>query len=283
MWPSSALAAVPSWRAAGTRKHGAAEHRQHDAGGAARRSGGDPRLRQPARRGEPARSPQAPPGQHESLRGGLGGAVAAGRAGRWRQPPAVARRGDPGEQRQGGGAAARGHRAVGIGRVPAGPERGLPRCPAAAGRHCHRPEALVVASNELAAVRAAQARAQARQVEAQLAAVLLAALVLGIAATLLITRGIVRPLRVAVEVAERVADGDLTGRSLPEQRDETGRVLAALGGMQGRLNALVLSIRRSAGGVSRSPSRFPAPTPSSPRARRNRPRHWRKRRPASRN
>ncbi|MGV3570274.1 MAG: methyl-accepting chemotaxis protein [Ramlibacter sp.] len=111
-------------------------------------------------------------------------------------------------------------------------------------------QALVVASNELATERAAQARAQARQVEVQLLSVLLAALALGIAATLLITRGIVRPLQSAVEVAERVALGDLTMARLPERRDETGRVLAALGGMQGRLNVLVLGIRRSAEGVS---------------------------------
>lgn len=104
----------------------------------------------------------------------------------------------------------------------------------------------------------AQARAQAQAREARLDAAgskrLLAlalgvALLLGVAATLLITRGIVKPLVFAVDAAERVASGDLTALDVRARRDETGRVLSALAGMQQALNALVRTMRTGANGV----------------------------------
>ena len=96
--------------------------------------------------------------------------------------------------------------------------------------------------------RAATQDAQAA--ELRLAAVLVAALVLGVLATVLITRGIVRPLGTAVRAAERVAGGDLRALTVRTARDETGRVLSALGGMQEGLNALVRAVRQGADGVS---------------------------------
>jgi methyl-accepting chemotaxis protein len=111
-------------------------------------------------------------------------------------------------------------------------------------------QALVEVSNALARGRVEAARAEARSSEHRLVAVTLLALVLGIVATVLITRGIVRPLNAAVEGAERVADGDLRDLRLARRTDETGRVLAALGSMQGRLNTLVRAIRDSAAAVS---------------------------------
>lgn len=109
---------------------------------------------------------------------------------------------------------------------------------------------LVVRSNLLAQERVQEARAHATRSERQLVATLAAALLLGVLATFFITRGIVRPLGSAVQAAERVADGDLTAFRVEARRDETGRLLSALGGMQERLNALVHSIHRGAHGVS---------------------------------
>lgn len=109
---------------------------------------------------------------------------------------------------------------------------------------------LVASANVLARERAAAAHAEARRVEQQLLLVVLLALGTAVAAIYRITRDIAVPLRSAVAVAERVADGDLTGIRVARHRDEPGRVLAALGGMQGRLNDLVRSIRGSAEGVS---------------------------------
>jgi methyl-accepting chemotaxis protein len=113
-------------------------------------------------------------------------------------------------------------------------------------------QALVARSNSLAQDRARSARQQAQASELRLAVVLALAIALGVTATLLITRGIVRPLQSAVEAAERVAQGDLTGARVPGSRDETGRVLLALADMQQRLNTLVWRIRHGADSVARS-------------------------------
>jgi methyl-accepting chemotaxis protein len=73
---------------------------------------------------------------------------------------------------------------------------------------------------------------------------------LGLAATLMaigfaagITRSIVRPLRKAVEVAQRVAAGDLTTRIDASSRDETGQLLQALKNMNDSLAGTVSQVR----------------------------------------
>ncbi|MDY0331823.1 MAG: methyl-accepting chemotaxis protein, partial [Thiomonas sp.] len=61
-----------------------------------------------------------------------------------------------------------------------------------------------------------------------------------------ITRSITRPLSQAVEVARRVAGGDLSVRVLSPSKDETGQLLAALGQMVTQLTAVIGSVRSSA-------------------------------------
>jgi methyl-accepting chemotaxis protein len=106
--------------------------------------------------------------------------------------------------------------------------------------------------------RARAATQDAQAAELRLAGVLVAALLLGVLATVLITRGIVRPLRAAVQAAERVAEGDLRALQVRATRDETGRVLSALDGMQEGLNALVRTVRRGADGVSHASEQIAA-------------------------
>ena len=65
-----------------------------------------------------------------------------------------------------------------------------------------------------------------------------------------IVRSITGPLNIAVEVAERVADGDLTMRVNADSQDETGRLLAALGNMVQRLNSTLESVRSAADNLS---------------------------------
>ena len=117
--------------------------------------------------------------------------------------------------------------------------------------------------NELMAL--ANARAQARAAEAgragaranmQLAVTVALALLAGVLATVLITRGIVGPLGAAVALAERVADGDLTGKVPRAGRDETGRVLTALSSMQSALGQLARSIALSASQLSGASQRL---------------------------
>lgn len=118
--------------------------------------------------------------------------------------------------------------------------------------------ALAADSNRLAAARAAAVREQTQRDQWRLGFLLAAALVTGVAATVLITRGIARPLLTAMSVAERVAGGDLTRVKLVQQRDETGRVLSALGRMQESLNLLVRGIRGSADAVSQASEQISA-------------------------
>ena len=77
----------------------------------------------------------------------------------------------------------------------------------------------------------------------------LVALLVGIGAALLIAHNVAQPLRSAVEVAERVAQGDLSIAIPPGANDETGALLNALQRMQSSLHALVSEVRESAASI----------------------------------
>ncbi len=62
-----------------------------------------------------------------------------------------------------------------------------------------------------------------------------------------ITRSVKHPIEQAIRVAERIAEGDLSAKIHAASNDEIGRLLQALGAMQGRLHDLVGRIRESAG------------------------------------
>ncbi|WP_137173930.1 methyl-accepting chemotaxis protein [Massilia sp. HP4] len=73
-----------------------------------------------------------------------------------------------------------------------------------------------------------------------------AALLLGAGCAWFISRSITAPLRQAVDVAERVAGGDLTSRfdrSMLERGDETGQLMTALSRMNASLAAIVGQVR----------------------------------------
>src|SRR6478735_3142711 len=111
-------------------------------------------------------------------------------------------------------------------------------------------QSLVEITTALAHERAEAGRKQAAETEWRFILVTVLGISLGVAATWVITRGIVRPLHFAAKTAERVAGGDLRITVNKAYGDETGRVVSALGSMQGRLNALVRAIRDSASAVS---------------------------------
>jgi methyl-accepting chemotaxis protein len=64
-----------------------------------------------------------------------------------------------------------------------------------------------------------------------------------------ITRSVTKPLREAVTFAERIAAGDLSTEVAVKRRDETGRVLGAMGAMQERLRGMVGQIRQTADSI----------------------------------
>jgi len=65
------------------------------------------------------------------------------------------------------------------------------------------------------------------------------ALVLALVIAVLITRSIIGPLAAGVEVANRIADGDLTVAVMVDSRDETGQLLTAMKKMVENLRHLV--------------------------------------------
>src|SRR5262245_15986083 len=80
---------------------------------------------------------------------------------------------------------------------------------------------LATLANYMARGRAAEAGRAGSRAQIQLIVTAALALLAGALATILITRGIVKPLGTAVALAERVADGDLTGSVPHAARDET--------------------------------------------------------------
>jgi methyl-accepting chemotaxis protein len=81
------------------------------------------------------------------------------------------------------------------------------------------------------------------------AAGIIGLLLSGVIAVLL-TRSIVGPLRSAVEVAERVALGDLTARVPVVGRDETAQLLTALNAMNDSLSSVVSAVRDSTDSIA---------------------------------
>ncbi len=75
-----------------------------------------------------------------------------------------------------------------------------------------------------------------------------------LAGAIWITRRIVKPLSEAVELAGRVAHGDLTTPIHATGTDEVGVLLASLQSMQNNLAALVVNVRRGSEGVATASS-----------------------------
>ena len=73
---------------------------------------------------------------------------------------------------------------------------------------------------------------------------------LGMVAAWVITRGITRPLRGAVDVANRLAEGDLTVRIEATSKDETGMLLSAMQHMTGKLSGIIGEVRGAADALS---------------------------------
>ncbi|KAF1053068.1 MAG: Methyl-accepting chemotaxis protein McpQ [Stenotrophomonas maltophilia] len=80
----------------------------------------------------------------------------------------------------------------------------------------------------------------------------LAALLVGALAALLISLSIVRPLRQAIDLARRIAEGDLSQTIEVRRRDEVGQLLQAVGEMAGGLRAIVARLQQGVGQLTAS-------------------------------
>ena len=75
---------------------------------------------------------------------------------------------------------------------------------------------------------------------------LAAALVLATASAWLVTRSITKPIALAVDLAQRMAEGDLTATVEVDSKDETGMLLLAMQTMVGRLSQIIAEVRGAA-------------------------------------
>ncbi len=95
---------------------------------------------------------------------------------------------------------------------------------------------------------------QAGQIESQARIVMVTTAALAVSfaalAALWLIRSITRPLAQAVNVADRIADGDLNVEIAGQGRDETGQLLGALQRMQHSLVSTVSTVRQNAEGVA---------------------------------
>jgi methyl-accepting chemotaxis protein len=77
---------------------------------------------------------------------------------------------------------------------------------------------------------------------------------LGLLLSLSLARLIARPLNNALQVADRIAEGDLTVRITTETEDETGRLLAAMQRMVRKLSEVIGEVREGAGALASASS-----------------------------
>ncbi|WEE79688.1 methyl-accepting chemotaxis protein [Comamonas testosteroni] len=89
-----------------------------------------------------------------------------------------------------------------------------------------------------------------------LALAALMAVLVAAGAGIWLVRSIRAPLEQAVQAADRVANGDLSGVIRVEREDETGRLLSALERMQSSLVQTVRSVRQNAEGVASASSQI---------------------------
>ncbi|WP_332858793.1 methyl-accepting chemotaxis protein [Janthinobacterium svalbardensis] len=84
------------------------------------------------------------------------------------------------------------------------------------------------------------------------------ALAFGVVCAWLLTMGIVRPLRTAVDIARKVADGDLTAQIDASAKDETGQLLQALKDMNTSLLNIVGEVRSGTDSIATSSTQIAA-------------------------
>jgi methyl-accepting chemotaxis protein len=107
-------------------------------------------------------------------------------------------------------------------------------------------------TGQAAKQRADETEADVARALKQIAIVLGVAILLGVIAAQWLARSVTRPLGSAVKVTERIAAGDLSRTIESGSHDETGRLLAALGGMQRSLHGMATGIRDGARVVSQA-------------------------------
>jgi len=82
------------------------------------------------------------------------------------------------------------------------------------------------------------------------------AMALGLISAWVVTRSITRPLNAAVDIASRIAEGDLAAHIEAVSKDETGQLMVALKSMNDSLNKIVSEVRVSTDTIATASSQI---------------------------
>ncbi len=107
-------------------------------------------------------------------------------------------------------------------------------------------EELHAISNEIDEANAVYQQTQREQISMVFFGAIIAVSVLVALFSWMIARNIIGPLKEAAAMAQSLAEGDLTVRVQARFRDETGRLLEAMGGMADRLQEVIAQVRSGA-------------------------------------
>src|SRR5450830_886869 len=103
----------------------------------------------------------------------------------------------------------------------------------------------LVAANQLGAKNADDSAENTfRSARVLIVAMLAACIVIGMLMAVWVARIVSNPLRLAVDVAQRVAEGDLTADIRPSSKDETGQLMTSLKAMNDSLLKIVSQVRQ---------------------------------------
>ncbi|HYA36813.1 MAG TPA: methyl-accepting chemotaxis protein [Candidatus Methylomirabilis sp.] len=102
---------------------------------------------------------------------------------------------------------------------------------------------LIDYNNNIARTGYEYAMADYKSVSSRVLGLIVTIVVVGIVISVWVTHSITRPIKAAVNIANRVATGDLTGRIKIKTRDETGELLTALKKMNDDLTEIVRQAR----------------------------------------
>lgn len=111
--------------------------------------------------------------------------------------------------------------------------------------YLHAAEALVEFQRQLMIESGKEASERYAQMRQAMLLVAGAAIALSLGCAIWITRSITRPLNRAVDVSQRIAEGDLSAQIDVDSTDETGLLLASMRDMQDKLSHIITEVRGS--------------------------------------